>query len=200
MDKDKIDVRIARDILREQEVNIRKAIPQSYLFSFVYGIAWIVGYGALALTGLSKLGYMIFGISLFLAMLISILYLVKTLKGIKTVNSKYVAWWGVSWWLGFMIHVGIMRAVGSTLVGVDSKIVKQISWSVGNSIPLLIVSLCFFGGASIFKKNKLGLLGIVISIVAIISANLSPVYGAILCAIAGGIILLFAVLDFRKCR
>ncbi len=200
MDKEKIDLTTAKDIVREQQFNLRKAIPQSYLFNFVFGAAWLVGYGALALTGLSKIGYIIFGVSLSVAVIVSMLYLIKTLKGVKTASSKYIAWWGVSWWIGFIIHIAIMYSIGKLLIDVERKIVNQISWSIGNSVSLLIVSLCFFGGASIFRRKELGVLGIVISLVTIVSANLTPIRGATVCAVAGVIMLLFAILDFYISR
>lgn len=200
MEKERIDVTKARDIVREQQFNLRKAIPQGYLFTFVYGLAWMIGYGALALTKLSKLGYIIFGVSLAIAMLISMVYIFRTLKGVKTAASKYMAWWGISWWIGFLIHIAIVRSVGNALQNVNQEIVKQISWSVGNSIPLLIVSLCFFGGAALFRTKEMGILGIIISVLTIVSANLTPIYGALLCAVTGLVMLLFAVLDFYKFR
>ncbi len=200
MEKEKIDLTTAKDIVREQQINLRKAIPQSYLFNFVFGIAWIIGYGALALTRLSKLGYIVFAISLIAAVIISMLYLIKTLKGVKTASSKFIVWWSISWWVGFIIHVAIMLSIRRVLVNVDRAVVRQISWSVGNSIPLLIVSLCFLGGASIFRTKKLGFLGAVISLATVVSANLTPTYGAALCAITGLVMFLFAVLDFYKSR
>ncbi len=200
MEKEKIDLTTAKDIVKEQQFNLRKAIPQSYLFNFVFGTAWIVGYGAIAFTGLSKLGYIIFALSLIVATIISMLYLIKTLKGVKTVSSKYMAWWGISWWVGFIMHVAIMNSLRNILVNESREVFNQISWSVGNSIPLLIVSLCFLGGATIFKRKELGLLGILISLVTAVSANLTPVKGATLCAIAGVVMILFAVLDFYRSR
>ncbi len=200
MEKEKIDLTTAKDIVKEQQFNLRKAIPQSYLFNFVFGVSWIFGYGALAFTGLSKSGYIVFAISLIIATIICAFYLIRTLKGVKTVSSIYMAWWGISWWLGFIVHFAIMNSVGSVLVNESRETFNQISWSVGNSIPLLIVSLCFLSGATIFKRKGLGVLGILISIVTAVSANLTPVKGATLCAIAGVVMILFAVLDFYRSR
>ncbi len=200
MKNEDMDLNLASEIVKKQNKSLRKAIPQGYFFTFLYGTAWVIGYTALGYTNLSKLGYKIFSAALITAVVISVIYLVKTLKGIKTSNAKYNIWTSVSWGIGFIVHSGIMAGISKTLKDVDPIIISKINWQIGNSIPLLIVALCFFGVASSYKDTQTGIMGIIVAILSIVSANVKPVTGAYLCAAGGGIMLMIALLDFIKSR
>ncbi len=202
MNKENIDINKAEEIIKKQNFQLKKAIPQGYIFNFVYGLSWIIGYGSLAITKLSYTGWLIFSISLVLASIVCMFYLFKTLRGVKTINSKYNAWWGISWCIGFVIHSSITNFTEKILsnCNLENNVLLQISWTVGNSVALLIVCLCFLGGAALFKEKHLGVLGIIVGLLAILSSSLTPVNGSIVCAIGGVVMILFSFFDFHKSK
>ncbi len=195
MKNEDLDIRTAKEIVEAQNKSLRKAIPQGYIFTLIYGLAWFVGYGALAITKLSKVGFIIFGSSLLVGTLIAIFYLLRTLRGVKTKNSKYIAWWAVSWCLGFLIHFSLITALSSVLVNQDKNMISRVSWIVGNSVPLLIVTLCLLGAATIFKDKLTGKIALTIGITTLISPYLKPSLGAMVFSLAGLIMVLFSIID-----
>ncbi len=200
METEKIDLKLAKEIIEKQNKSVRKSTPQGYTFSILFGIAWIIGYGALYYTNLSKLGYIIFASSLFIATIFCLIYLFISLKGIKTKSSKYIAWWSISWWLGFMCHSFIMNSVERQIKDLPESVSNNLSWLLGNSIALLIVCLCYLGAAAVFKNKLAGIVGVIIALTLMISLQLSSSQGALICAFAGLIILFIAIIDLYKIK
>lgn len=198
-DKD-FDLKSANDIIKNQNINLRKAVPQGYVFSLLFGIAWIVGYGALYYTKLSHLGYVMFATSLALATILCLIYLFVTLRGVKTKNSKYIMFWSISWWIGFIIHSFIMNSVEKQIKNLPVLLVNELSFTLGNSIALLIVSLCHLGAAAIFKNKLSGIFGIIIALTVMISSQLSSIQGSLICIIAGIIMLIISVFEIYKLK
>lgn len=172
-----LDVAAALSIVDEAESSARRQLDGNIALAYlVWGLAWLVGYGALE--G-SKRGWLplepvaalaVLGVAVALALAITMVITTRGYRGIRGHSAFQGGMYGASWGLGFLI-MGILS-------GIISRVVEDF-WLRGmliNSIAVLIAGLLYITGGTTFNDRRQSYLGVWLLVVTIAALMSGPDY------------------------
>lgn len=170
-----LDLHSALRVVQSAEDTARRKLRgNEALLYLVWGLAWLLGFGALhgarfewlPLTNGVALGF--FGVFILTAIVVTIVTAGRYSRGIRGHTAFVGAMYGVSWALGFLVM--------GTLSGIISNVVDDF-WVRGmliNAIAILIVGLLYITGGTTFNDKTQSVMGIwflVVNMVALLSGS-----------------------------
>ncbi|MHA7285939.1 hypothetical protein ACX80I_06655 [Arthrobacter sp. MDT3-44] len=167
------DLQSALNVVRDAEAQARRQLsPDEVVLYLVWGLAWLLGYGALHGSRFGWLpidrgpALLVLGLCILAGALVTLIMAARQSHGIRGHSSFIGAMYGSAWALGFLV-LGILSGLIADAIG-DY-------WLVGlviNSIAVLIVGLLYITGGTTFNDRTQAILGIwflVVDVIAIIS-------------------------------
>ncbi|HET7414556.1 MAG TPA: hypothetical protein VFI97_02525 [Arthrobacter sp.] len=171
------DPRAAMSLADETEAKTAQAIfPHTPLLYFVWGTAWLVGYGALhgARYGWLPLGPVAAQIVLFvmlaIAMVVSTVLVVRSTAGIRGASSVQGAIYGWTWALAFVVVGLLSGTVAESITGEDLR------GLIINGIAILVVGMMYMLGGALWRDIPMTVMGIWFLVVDVASMALGRDY------------------------
>lgn len=167
------DLQSALNVVRDAEARARRQLgPDEVVLYLVWGIAWLLGYGALHGSRFGWLpidrgpALLLHGLCIIAGVLVTLIIAARQSRGIRGHSTFIGAMYGSAWVLGFLV-----------LGSLSGRLAQAINdfWLMGlviNSIAVLIVGLLYITGGTIFNDRTQAILGIwflLVDIIAIIS-------------------------------
>jgi hypothetical protein len=129
--------------------------PDPLLVYGVWGLAWLLGFGALYLaraeTGPVTVSLVVAGATFFLllasAMVITGVHMARRFSGVRGISSQVGAMYGWAWTLGFLTYAAIMG--GAARAGVEEPVIGLL-WSAGSG---LVVGLLYLAGGALWQDR-----------------------------------------------
>ncbi|HEX2297416.1 MAG TPA: hypothetical protein VHH34_02665 [Pseudonocardiaceae bacterium] len=166
----------------------------------VWGLAWALGFGALALTAAELVpvplwvGGVVFAAMLVAAMVITGVHIARATRGIRGVSAEVGAMYGWSWALGF----GALAAINSALIGAGlTEDQVALLWP---ATSLLIVGVLYLAGGALWRDRVQFGLGVWVLLTDAVSVFAGVPGNYVVLAVAGGGGLLVAAAWFATSR
>ena len=186
-DDDPIDPREGLAIVAAQRRRVRDSIVDDRLVFGVWGIAWLVGYGAMwwsadrsATSTASGLGGLVFVGVAVTALVVTLVHIARATHGLAGTSSQVGAMYGWAWFMGFLgqglVTAGVLRA------GADAQVVAI----VANGVAALVVGLLYMAGGALWREASLFAVGAWMIATAGAASLLPMPGGYLVMSVAGG--------------
>lgn len=156
-----------------------------------WGLAWLVGYAALALYrrpdyGLPLAPYLFFCGCLAVALLFTFAYVVPKARGIRGRSSREGTYYGLAWALGMPLGAIILSRVNAFLATLNTSQANEVSGVVSNAVPCLVVGVIFLMSAALWNETVMGVLGGWILLVTLVVTIVGMPWAWWIMSVAGG--------------
>ncbi len=156
-----------------------------------WGLAWLVGYAALALYrrpdyGLPLAPYLFFCGCLAVALLFTFAYVVPKARGIRGRSSREGTYYGLAWALGMPLGAIILSRVNAFLATLNTSQANEVSSVVSNAVPCLVVGVIFLMSAALWNETVMGVLGGWILLVTLVVTIVGMPWAWWIMSVAGG--------------
>lgn len=156
-----------------------------------WGLAWLVGYAALALYrrpdyGLPLAPYLFFCGCLAVALLFTFAYVVPKARGIRGRSSREGTYYGLAWALGMPLGAIILSRVNAFLATLNTSQANEVSSVVSNAVPCLVVGIIFLMSAALWNETVMGVLGGWILLVTLVVTIVGMPWAWWIMSVAGG--------------
>jgi hypothetical protein len=178
-----------RLIREQQDETARRLVADPLLFYGPWGVAWLVGFGALFLHyGLHGEAYVpiskgvalaIFAGSLILAMATTSYASWRFGGQLRGVSRERGMMYGWSWFAGFVATAAIGGRFSANLSDAEAGLL----WS---ALSILVVGMMFMAGAAIWRDWSMFFLGLWTAVVNVVGVAAGPGWHELLAAVAGG--------------
>ena len=156
-----------------------------------WGLAWLVGYAALALYrrpdyGLPLAPYLFFCGCLAVALLFTFAYVAPKARGIRGRSSREGTYYGLAWALGMPLGAIILSRVNAFLATLNTSQANEVSSVVSNAVPCLVVGVIFLMSAALWNETVMGVLGGWILLVTLVVTIVGMPWAWWIMSVAGG--------------
>ena len=156
-----------------------------------WGLAWLVGYAALALYrrpdyGLPLAPYLFFCGCLAVALLFTFAYVVPKARGIRGRSSREGTYYGLAWALGMPLGAVVLSRVNAFLATIDTPQAKEVASLVSNAVPCLVVGVIFLMSAALWDKPVMGVLGGWVLLITLVVTIVGMPWAWWIMSVAGG--------------
>ena len=156
-----------------------------------WGLAWLVGYAALALYrrpdyGLPLAPYLFFCGCLAAALLFTFAYVVPKTRGIRGRSSREGTYYGLAWALGMPLGAIILSRVNAFLATLNTSQANEVASVVSNAVPCLVVGVIFLMSAALWNETVMGVLGGWILLVTLVVTIVGMPWAWWIMSVAGG--------------
>ena len=129
-----------------------------------WGLAWLVGYAALALYrepdyDLPRVPYLFFCGCLAAALLFTFAYIIPKARGVRGRSSREGTYCGLAWTLGMSLGAVILSRLNVLLATVNTSRANEVASVVSNAVPCLVVGVIFLMSAALWDEMVMGVLG-----------------------------------------
>ena len=129
-----------------------------------WGLAWLVGYAALALYrepdyDLPRVPYLFFCGCLAAALLFTFAYIIPKARGVRGRSSREGTYCGLAWTLGMSLGAVILSRLNVLLATVNTSQANEVASVVSNAVPCLVVGVIFLMSAALWDETVMGVLG-----------------------------------------
>ena len=129
-----------------------------------WGLAWLLGYGALRLGRrpdftVSAPHMVFFVAALACAGLYTAVYISRRIRGIRGGSVDQGARLGAAWCGAFILWFVTIGRVGSFLAGMGTVQARETGVILSNAGPCLIVGVLFLASSAVWRERTLGVLG-----------------------------------------
>ena len=129
-----------------------------------WGLAWLVGYAALALYreadySLPTAPYLFFCGCLAAALLFTFAYIIPKARGVRGRSSREGTYCGLAWTLGMSLGAVILSRLNAYLAAVNTSEANEVMSVVSNAVPCLVVGVIFLMSAALWNEAVMGVLG-----------------------------------------
>ena len=120
-----------------------------------WGLAWLVGYAALALYrepdyDMPRVPYLFFCGCLAAALLFTFAYIVPKARGIRGRSNREGTYYSLAWCLGMPLSALILSRVNAFLAALDTSQANEVASVVSNALPCLVVGVIFLMSAALW--------------------------------------------------
>ena len=148
-----------------------------------WGLAWLVGYAALALYreadySLPTAPYLFFCGCLAAALLFTFAYIVPKTRGIRGRSSREGTYYGLAWSLGMRVN--------AFLGTLNTSEANEVMSVVSNAVPCLVVGVIFLMSAALWNEAVMGVLGGWILLVTLVVTIVGMPWAWWIMSVAGG--------------
>ena len=157
----------------------------------VWGLAWLVGYAALALHrepdyGLPRVPYLFFCGCLAAALLFTFAYIIPKARGVRGRGSREGTYCGLAWTLGMSLGAVILSRLNVLLAAVNTGQANEVASVVSNAVPCLVVGVIFLMSAALWNETVMGVLGGWILLVTLVVTIAGMPWAWWIMSVAGG--------------
>ena len=156
-----------------------------------WGLAWLVGYAALALYrepdyDLPRVPYLFFCGCLAAALLFTFAYIIPKARGVRGRSSREGTYCGLAWALGMPLGAVILSRLNAYLATVDTSQANEVASVVSNAVPCLVVGVIFLMSAALWDETVMGVLGGWILLVTLVVTIAGMPWAWWIMSVAGG--------------
>lgn len=157
----------------------------------VWGLAWLVGYAALALHrepdyGLPRVPYLFFCGCLAAALLFTFAYIIPKARGVRGRSSREGTYCGLAWTLGMSLGAVILSRLNVLLAAVNTGQANEVASVVSNAVPCLVVGVIFLMSAALWDETVMGVLGGWILLITLVVTIAGMPWAWWIMSVAGG--------------
>ena len=156
-----------------------------------WGLAWLVGYAALALYrepdyDLPRVPYLFFCGCLAAALLFTFAYIIPKARGVRGRSSREGTYYGLAWTLGMSLGAVILSRLNVLLATVNTSRANEVASVVSNAVPCLVVGVIFLMSAALWDETVMGVLGGWILLVTLVVTIVGMPWAWWIMSVAGG--------------
>jgi len=156
-----------------------------------WGLAWLVGYAALALYrepdyDMPRVPYLFFCGCLAAALLFTFAYIIPKARGVRGRSSREGTYCGLAWALGMPLGAVILSRLNAYLATVDTSQANEVASVVSNAVPCLVVGVIFLMSAALWDETVMGILGGWILLVTLVVTIVGMPWAWWIMSVAGG--------------
>ena len=156
-----------------------------------WGLAWLVGYAALALYrepdyDMPRVPYLFFCGCLAAALLFTFAYIIPKARGVRGRSSREGTYCGLAWALGMPLGAVILSRLNAYLATVDTSQANEVASVVSNALPCLVVGVIFLMSAALWNEVVMGVLGGWILLVTLVVTIVGMPWAWWIMSVAGG--------------
>ena len=156
-----------------------------------WGLAWLVGYAALALYrradySLPMVPYLFFCGCLAAALLFTFAYIIPKARGVRGRSSREGTYCGLAWTLGMSLGAVILSRLNVLLAAVNTGQANEVASVVSNAVPCLVVGVIFLMSAALWNEAAMGVLGGWILLVTLVVTIVGMPWAWWIMSVAGG--------------
>lgn len=156
-----------------------------------WGLAWLVGYAALALYrepdyDLPRVPYLFFCGCLAAALLFTFAYIIPKARGVRGRSSREGTYYGLAWTLGMSLGAVILSRLNVLLATVNTSQANEVASVVSNAVPCLAVGVIFLMSAALWDEMVMGVLGGWILLVTLVVTIAGMPWAWWIMSVAGG--------------
>ena len=177
------------DAQRESYLKRHEVKPAPLLVA--WGLAWLVGYAALALYreadySLPTAPYLFFCGCLAAALLFTFAYIIPKARGVRCRSSREGTYCGLAWTLGMSLGAVILSRLNVLLAAVNTGQANEVASVVSNAVPCLVVGVIFLMSAALWNEAVMGVLGGWILLVTLVVTIVGMPWAWWIMSVAGG--------------
>lgn len=161
----RLDAAAALSAIEDQQniLHVRTGIRSAPLLA-AWGLAWLLGYGALRLGRRPDFTvpapHMVFFVAaLACAGIYTAVYISRRIRGIRGGSVDQGARLGAAWCGAFVLWFVIIGRVGSLLAAMGTVRAREAGVILSNAGPCLIVGVLFLASSAVWRERTLGVLG-----------------------------------------
>ena len=156
-----------------------------------WGLAWLVGYAALALYrepdyDMPRVPYLFFCGCLAAALLFTFAYIIPKARGVRGRSSREGTYCGLAWTLGMSLGAVILSRLNAYLAAVNTGQANEVASVVSNAVPCLVVGVIFLMSAALWDEAVMGVLGGWILLVTLVVTIAGMPWAWWIMSVAGG--------------
>ena len=156
-----------------------------------WGLAWLVGYAALALYrepdyDLPRVPYLFFCGCLAAALLFTFAYIIPKARGVRGRSSREGTYCGLAWTLGMSLGAVILSRLNVLLATVNTSQANEVASVVSNAVPCLVVGVIFLMSAALWDETVMGVLGGWILLITLVVTIAGMPWAWWIMSVAGG--------------
>ena len=156
-----------------------------------WGLAWLVGYAALALYrepdyDMPRVPYLFFCGCLAAALLFTFAYIIPKARGVRGRSSREGTYCGLAWTLGMSLGAVILSRLNAYLAAVNTGQANEVASVVSNAVPCLVVGVIFLMSAALWDETVMGVLGGWILLVTLVVTIVGMPWAWWIMSVAGG--------------
>ena len=156
-----------------------------------WGLAWLVGYAALALYrepdyDLPRVPYLFFCGCLAAALLFTFAYIIPKARGVRGRSSREGTYYSLAWTLGMSLGAVILSRLNVLLAAVNTSQANEVASVVSNAVPCLVVGVIFLMSAALWDETVMGVLGGWILLVTLVVTIAGMPWAWWIMSVAGG--------------
>lgn len=156
-----------------------------------WGLAWLVGYAALALYrepdyDLPRVPYLFFCGCLAAALLFTFAYIIPKARGVRCRSSREGTYCGLAWTLGMSLGAVILSRLNAYLAAVNTGQANEVASVVSNAVPCLVVGVIFLMSAALWDEAVMGVLGGWILLITLVVTIAGMPWAWWIMSVAGG--------------
>ena len=156
-----------------------------------WGLAWLVGYAALALYrepdyDMPRVPYLFFCGCLAAALLFTFAYIIPKARGVRGRSSREGTYCGLAWALGMPLGAVILSRLNAYLATVDTSQANEVASVVSNAVPCLVVGVIFLMSAALWDETVMGVLGGWILLITLVVTIAGMPWAWWIMSVAGG--------------
>ena len=156
-----------------------------------WGLAWLVGYAALALYrepdyDMPRVPYLFFCGCLAAALLFTFAYIIPKARGVRGRSSREGTYCGLAWTLGMSLGAVILSRLNVLLAAVNTGQANEVASVVSNAVPCLVVGVIFLMSAALWDETVMGVLGGWILLITLVVTIAGMPWGWWIMSVAGG--------------
>ena len=156
-----------------------------------WGLAWLVGYAALALYrepdyDLPRVPYLFFCGCLAAALLFTFAYIIPKARGVRGRSSREGTYCGLAWTLGMSLGAVILSRLNVLLAAVNTGQANEVASVVSNAVPCLVVGVIFLMSAALWDEMVMGVLGGWILLITLVVTIAGMPWAWWIMSVAGG--------------
>jgi len=175
----------------QQQTYLKRHEIKSAPLLTAWGLAWLIGYVALALYrepdyGLPRAPYLFFCGCLTVALLFTVAYIVPKARGIRGRSSREGTYYGLAWALGMPLGAVVLSRVNAFLATIDTPQAKEVASLVSNAVPCLVVGVIFLMSAALWDKSVMGVLGGWVLLITLVVTIVGMPWAWWIMSVAGG--------------
>ena len=156
-----------------------------------WGLAWLVGYAALALYrepdyDMPRVPYLFFCGCLAAALLFTFAYIIPKARGVRGRSSREGTYCGLAWTLGMALGAVILSRLNAYLAAVNTGQANEVASVVSNAVPCLVVGVIFLMSAALWDETVMGVLGGWILLITLVVTIAGMPWAWWIMSVAGG--------------
>lgn len=188
-DDERLDPQAAAALLHRTTAHVRRSLDVSTPLLYAgWGVAWLVGLGAMWLSVRGQMPYsgpsvsaaVLLGVLVLAAVTITVVTTVRATSGVEggsQVQGRMVA---LAWPIGFAAWFAMQSALA------DQGGSDAVMGMVGAAGPMLVTSVIYLAGAAVWTDQPMFVMGAWLALVAAVAVWTGPVTVLLVEAIAGG--------------